>query len=265
MDHDMGFIELKDIISAEPKEEKLLMKHTMMNYQMLTEIYHYLQSKSKSYPWIDNYTFRENFIAKMDILNTNGSSFNMRKFDVLMTKAKYTNRFKDKIDTQNVDPPTGISRYMLVELMYRIAKFLFSTEEIETLNAVHVMSLNENSTETVTVSQAFFMFINEKIKPYYDRFNIRQYDFRVRQLMHYDIEIIFSMNETPLKQIFKKKAAEGRGDFEFKPVGSDWMIIEDCSNLLRDECNLNIPFRHIHEAFSLSKRDVVAEFEKESL
>ena len=73
------------------------------------------------------------------------------------------------------------------------------------------------------------------------------------------------MNEAPLRQIFKKKAAEGRGDFEFKPVGSDWMIIEDCLSLLRDECNLNIPFRHIHEAFSLSKRDVVTEFERESL
>ena len=182
MDHDMGFIELRDIISAEPKEEKLIMKHTMINYQMLTEIYHYLQSKSKSYPWIDNYTFRENFISKMDILNTDGSSFNMRKFDVLMTKAKYTNRFKDKIDTRHVDPPTGISRFMFVELMYRVAKFLFSTEEIETMNTVHVMSLNENSTETVTVSQAFYMFINEKIKPYYDRCNIAQYDFRVKQL-----------------------------------------------------------------------------------
>ena len=144
------------------------MKHTMINYSMLTEIYHYLQARSKCYPWIDNYTFRTHFIEKCDILGE-GSNFNMNKFNVLMTKATYNERFDEKLDKKWVDPPRGISRFMFMELMFRISKFMYSSEELQTKNEVRLMYLNENSTETVAVSQAFYMFINEKLKPYVER------------------------------------------------------------------------------------------------
>jgi len=98
------------------------------------------------YPWIDNYTFREHFINKMDITGPASSGFNMRKFEVLMSSVKYSNRFKDKIDARWVDPPRGISRFTFIELLFRISKFLYSTMEIETASQVHMMRLNEDST-----------------------------------------------------------------------------------------------------------------------
>lgn len=43
------------------------------------------------------------------------------------------------------------------------------------------------------------------------------------------------------------------------------MIIEDCLSLLRENAKLNISIRIIEQAFALSKKEQVAEFEKNSL
>ena len=82
MDRDIGWIEMKELTNDDEAEQKLILKHTMINYSMLSEIYHWLQSRSKMYPWIDNYTFRESFIKKLDMLDS--ATFNMAKFEVLM-------------------------------------------------------------------------------------------------------------------------------------------------------------------------------------
>ena len=104
---------------------------------MLTEIYHWLQSKSKVYPWIDNYTFREFFIKKLNILDAH--TFNMQKFEVLMAHAKFNDRLVGKIDPRYVEYPKGICRFMFIELLFRIAKFLYSTKEGETKQSVYYM------------------------------------------------------------------------------------------------------------------------------
>ena len=116
---------MEDICNNDKNEEKLLLKHTQIKYEMLTEVYHWLQSRSRHYPWIDNYTFREQFIKKLDILDAR--FFNMSKFEVLMAHAGFGERFEGKIDQRYVDAPTGISRFMFIELLFRIAKFLYCT------------------------------------------------------------------------------------------------------------------------------------------
>ena len=94
---------------------------------------------------------------------------------------------------------------------------------------------------------------------------ISQFTFRKTNLCHYDIEVVFSLNEEVLKKLFRKKASEGKGEHKFKPIGSDWVVIEDCVQLLRSECNLNISHQQICEAFGMSKKEVDKEFEKDSL
>ena len=84
-------------------------------------------------------------------------------------------------------------------------------------------------------------------------------------LQHYDIEVIYSMNESSLKKIYKLKSEEGRGEHKFKPRNADWMLIEDCISLLRTDCNLHFSSRILQEAFSLSKHDVISEFDRDSL
>ena len=87
---------MKDITNEDKHEERLILKHALIKYEMLTEIYHWLQSKSKLYPWIDNYTFREKFIKELNILDS--KFFNLSKFEILMSYAKFSNRFDGKID-----------------------------------------------------------------------------------------------------------------------------------------------------------------------
>ena len=85
-----------------------------------------------------------------------------------MAQCKFSNRFEEKIDRRFVDPPKGICRFMFVELLFRISKFLYSTSEAATQNQVFEMSLSHNAqNETVKVSQAFFMFVKEKLLPFY--------------------------------------------------------------------------------------------------
>ena len=76
---------------------------------------------------------------------------------------------------------------------------------------------------------------------------------------------MLSLNDDLLRKLYKKKAAEGKGNHKFKPNASDWMLIEDCVQLLREDCGLNISLRKISMAFGMSKKEVDKEFEKDSL
>ena len=93
---DMNFIQMKEISDFDEMEAKLLVKHAQINYEMLIEIYHYLQSRSKLYPWVDGPTIREDFIKELDILDA--KTFNMAKFDVLLAQAKFSTRLEGKLD-----------------------------------------------------------------------------------------------------------------------------------------------------------------------
>lgn len=102
----------------------------------------------------------------------------MQKFEVLMASAKFANRFDDKIDSRRVDRPKGICRFMFVELLFRMAKFLYGTSELMTKNEVFVMKVSNESVEHVKVSSAFYMFIKEKVLPFYKKQKIHQNAFR---------------------------------------------------------------------------------------
>ena len=92
----------------------------------------------------------------------------MTKFEVLMTQAKFSNRLDAQIDKRKVDAPKGICRFMFIEILFRIAKFMYSTHEQATQAEVHEMKLRDDSTETVKVAQSFYMLMKEKIHPFYE-------------------------------------------------------------------------------------------------
>ena len=39
----------------------------LQNYPWLKDIYQYLQSKTKSFPWIDAHAYREEFLKKLGV------------------------------------------------------------------------------------------------------------------------------------------------------------------------------------------------------
>ena len=59
--HDKNRWDLKTICGT---EYSAINNTIVMNYSLLTDIYHYLQSKSARYPWVDYYSCRKYFFRK---------------------------------------------------------------------------------------------------------------------------------------------------------------------------------------------------------
>lgn len=210
----------------------------VINYQMLTETYHFLQSLSKAYPWIDNLTFREKFVKQMDILGE--KDFNMRQFDVLLAQARFNRRFSDNYDVNQITVPTGICRFMFIELLMKMSKYLYSSDHHTTAEERYEMKLNDHTSESVKVDAAFFMMIKLKLIPFYKKMKIGQKLFRDNFMKHPDIEVVFTMNERAIRMIYQKKSLQNR-DTKLKPHNADWMVLEDCQTLIRDDSQLDMP------------------------
>ena len=163
---------------------------------MIKDVYHYLQSRSRVYPWIDHKTFRDEFLNKLGLYEEN-ARFNMAKLDVIISSTKFSSRFDGKIDKKNVDIPNGISRFMFIELLYRISKFLFATREAHTIAGSMELE-NQESVKFVSVSQAFRLFVSEKIMPFYTKMKIEYNSFRVLKLHSREVESVFTMNKNAL-------------------------------------------------------------------
>jgi len=126
------------------------------------------------------------------------------------------------------------------------------------------MSLNADSTEMVKIAQAFYMFLNEKVLPFYKKLGINQFSFRDNKLHQQDIEVVFTMNDRALRQIYDTQTRKNR-DTKFKPHNGDWMILIDAFSLFREDTTLYLPFKMINEAFGMSQPSYVNEFDKGSL
>ena len=148
LEYDTGFLELREITN-DANEDRLILKHATINYSMLTEIYHYLQCRSKAYPWIDTLTLHEQFIKEMDIISTDNSPtpLNLHKFEVLMAQICYTNGWEERVESRWVKKPNGISRYLFMDMLIRIAKVFYSTPETLTAAQIEEMKLNIDANE----------------------------------------------------------------------------------------------------------------------
>lgn len=53
------------------------------------------------------------------------------------------------------------------------------------------------------------------------------------------------MNETSLRAIYKLKSLQNR-DTKFKPHNAEWMVLEDCQSLLREDTPLKLKTKLIN-------------------
>ena len=69
------------------------------------------------------------------------------------------------------------------------------------------------------------------------------------------------MNEAAVQELYKKYAKRNLTNGK-KPHNADWMIVEDCHEMLREDCkHLQITKQMVRQAFSLSKMTVVNEID----
>ena len=64
-------------------------------------------------------------------------------------------------------------------------------------------------------------------------------NFRKGNLWTYQVELVFTMNEAPLKQIHSMLCHK-ESDSRIKPYGFDAITPEDCDWFFREKCNLNL-------------------------
>ena len=102
----------------------------------------------------------------------------MAKFEVLMAHAGFGERFEGKLDSRHVDPPTGISRFMFIELLLRISKFLYCTSASMTQREIEEQREEGDQYSMIASSQAFHMFLIKKLLPFYKKKGMGQYKFR---------------------------------------------------------------------------------------
>ena len=98
----------------------------------------------------------------------------------------------------------------------------------------------------------------------YKKNKISQHVFREDKLHQPDVETVYTMNEQALRKIYLMKTLEGR-DTKLKPHNADWMIVQDCHTLFRNDLPLKLPYKMINEAFGMSQIHMVNEFDKNSL
>lgn len=157
---------------------------------------------------------------------------------------------------------------MFLEILMRIAKFIYSTREGRTLKEIEKDRMDSmragHDANEVKVSQAFYSFINDRVRPFHKDNKIEYNSFREHKLHQRDVEVVFTMNEKALKEIYRQKSLELR-DTAKKPHNADWMNHENCVQLFRGDLPLKLPLKMISAAFGMSKSTVVNEFERNSL
>ena len=63
--------------------------------------------------------------------------------------------------------------------------------------------------ESLTSSQSWYIFINQKLKPFYEKEQIELDQFRKIELWSHQVELVYTLNESGIRSLFKMYCAKG--------------------------------------------------------
>ena len=128
-------------------------------------------------------------------------------------------------------------------------------------DAVEMKKQMENYDSTgilLNVTRALDNLLRLKIKPFFEDIKFRWGAFREEDLWCREVELVFTLNEAPLREIYHKYARMNCGKDE-KPLNADYMTLNECMILMREHCPLKLSKYLIREAFALCKMTVINE------
>ena len=252
MQNDIAYMALSTITLNNMDQEIKIKKHFMNNYPWLKEIYHYLQSKSKAYPWLDFYTLREEFTRR---LNFASYKVNQAIETIFMTRTtKRSDHDPDHF------PANGLSRYMFLESMVRIAVYLYSSEKTSQGSAGEA----EYDHVKKDMASAFNHFLTNKLKQYHADLEVKWDEFRKNVVWQQGVEEVFTLNDKGTRDIYSMYSKNNR-DYVLKPHNATWMIYEDCEQLFKRDSSFRMPKKVIREAYAMCKMTVVSEHDSKGL
>ena len=202
-------------------DAKTLLQAMQMKYSDLKEVFHYLQQFSSSYPRVDIRTLREKFVRKLTI---NTMAMNLNKIDIIIsTIYSYAQRHSEFEKGAH-----GFSRHMFIELVLRLAKFVYASdiERTDQHEALHG-SIEGDKEDVIRCTEAFELFYPAVIEPYIKATNINWNAFREANLCDYNVELVFTMNMPGIESLYKY-CSKMHQPSELKKPNEDFMIREDC-------------------------------------
>ena len=243
--HDKNKWNLKNVC-ATAHEYSRISELVVTNYSLLTDVYHYLQSKSDRYPWVSFYTARKHFF--MDAL-VQGYGVKNTIFDLSIKAADY-----NRGDSSSVVHDGVLRRYQFIEWVILLSKQIFMQHDEEICRD---SAVDEKYTGLDLLKQTQ-LFLNTTLRKFVDNKVIEWQDFREDRLWVPDVRLLYTMNEGHLRKMYSQYAAKGRG-LGTKPFNCDYMELADCVQLFCKDTNVGLHKDVIKYAFVMSKMTVVEE------
>ena len=256
--HDVKLIPANEITLMDQMDAKTLLQAMQMKYSDLKEVFHYLQQYSTAYPRVDILTLRNRFVRKLAI---NTMAMNLNKIDIIIsTIYSYAQRHSEFEKGAH-----GFSRHMFIELVLRLAKFTYASdlEKNEQNEALHGRFEGDKDA-VIRCTEAFELFYPAVIEPFIKATNINWTAFRDANLNDPNVELVFTMNMPGIESVYKY-CSKMHQPSDLKKANEDFMIREDCIQLLHDECLLRVPKDIVGQAFAMCKMTVTNDTDPEGL
>ena len=148
-----------------------------------------MQGLSKKYPYVDSFTIREHFFKKLPGKNKL-TRFDWESFDAILAKAEYSGR-----NIEGVPGGGHFCRGTFIEIVVRMAHHFFSALVVD-------RDKKDNEFQKVPLSRSFGTFLEQKLSQYFVDQGLNRSSFKEEQLWDREVDMVFSINQKSIKQIF---------------------------------------------------------------
>ena len=112
-----------------------------------------------------------------------------------------------------------------------------------------------NEYNELNPAQAFYIFLENKVKPYYQSLTISGQSFRDDQLWVHDIDMVYTINELAIRELFRK----------YQRPGQDTLTEPDFDRMLIEDAKIpGVTHAMVREAFGMSQMTVVQESDEKA-
>ena len=199
--HDWQHMLIDKLVSDEVQRRRIKSVF-IVNLQLIKDIYCYLQSKSRSYPYVEARDVHELFITEMGL--GRNDRFVRVEINNICLETCVQGQLSRGESLQEREKK--MHRCQFFEILIRLSMFLYTNRVVrQTKLQIHAVPvLPGSSYDELTPSQAWYCFVNYILKPFHERKMIMWQKFREEKLWLHEAKMVFTLNEPALKQLFKK-------------------------------------------------------------
>ena len=234
-----------------------LQKQIVTNIDVISETYNFLQSKSRTFPWLDNNTLMQYFVKKGRLFLNDTLGNLMHSFELIQTMLESRRSshelLRDKIPTKS------ICRFQFIEMLISLGNLLYGTRSARKKGENGEMI---DYYQRVNISESFMIFLSRKLIPFRDKFASTITDFRYFKLFDDDVGKVFYYNEAGFKELYKKYC---QNNAKVNGYDGEGISVNNFVQLFRFDSELQIPKDICRLAYTSSKQPVVSELDNKGV